>query len=227
MADGWIKIHRKVFDNELYFAEKFSRFHAFLDLVLLAYHKQGLYITRGIEIQLERGQLVIPVRNLVQRWQWSSTKVLHFLGELEQLGMIKTERSNVATIITIINYEKYQSEGETGTQIGTLKNNETGTLKKPLNTRKQRQNKGYEKTQTGTQKTGTLKMPLNTGVYEQNLFGEKTQTGTQNEGETGTLLPIYIQEIKKYPPTPKGYESFDFSYMLPSGHTYASPLSIV
>lgn len=213
MADGWVKIHRKVFENELYFSEKFTRFQAFFDLVLLAAYKPQSYIQRGIEKKLAIGQLCITVRNLSQRWQWSVTKVLHFLCELESLKMAKVDRCKTSNIITISNYEKYQSDTETGTQTGTLKNQETGTPEKPLNPSKSSKKEGGIGTQTGTNTIGTPKKPINTSDTEGNLFDYGTQIGTPNKEDIGTQPPIYIEEKKNIPPTPKGYESFDFSFV--------------
>jgi len=210
MNEGWIKLHRSIFENELYFAEKFSRMQAFLDIVLLASYKPTKKILRGTIKNLERGQLMVTVRTLSERWQWSCSKVIDYLRKLENMQMISIERNKATNVITILNYEKYQ-DAELNPDFATKA--KTGTPKSPINTKEIEQNQGVTGTQTGTQigtpnfeekvdfknskPTGTPKSPINTTVLGQNQGETGTQTGTpkspintkeieQNQGDTGT-----------------------------------------
>lgn len=136
MSDGWIKIYRSIMDDELYFAEKFTRMQAWLDLLLLAEYKPRVLCVRGIKVSLERGQLALSIRELAVRWQWGVNKVQSFLKELAASEKIDTQKSNVVNIVTICKYEKYQivddskndeTDTQTDTQIDTQIDTQTDT----------------------------------------------------------------------------------------------------
>lgn len=110
--EGWIKLHRSICDNSLYFSEKFNRSQAWIDLLLLANHKESFYFNRGNKVDVKRGQVAWGIKNLAERWQWSKTKVSNFLNLLESEKQITQKRTNVITTITITNYDKYQSEDD-------------------------------------------------------------------------------------------------------------------
>lgn len=109
MANGWIKIHRSMFDDEWYFSEKFTREQAWIDLLLLAEYKPRVFLIRNNEVRLVRGQLAISIRNLAERWKWGINKVQSFIKELEDLKRIDTQKSHLVNVISICNYEIYQA----------------------------------------------------------------------------------------------------------------------
>lgn len=110
MSEGWISLHRKIQDNPIWTKEKFTRGQAWVDLILLANHKRGYIYVRDHKIEVKRGQVGWSQRELSKRWKWSRTKVRKFLGDLEKEQQVKQHKSNSYTIITLINYDKYQQE---------------------------------------------------------------------------------------------------------------------
>lgn len=122
--DGWIKIHRKIINDEMYYAEPFTRMQAFLDLVLIANYQPTVIYKRGIRIDVGRGQTVRSEHELAERWRWSRGKVRRFLSVLETDHKIVQQKSRVCSCISIVNYDKYQLDGTTdsttdGTTDGT------------------------------------------------------------------------------------------------------------
>lgn len=108
---GWIKLHRKVINNPYYFSEKFCRSMAWIDMLLLANHAPGIFYKRGIKVCVGKGQLGYDVDSLSKRWKWSRNKVERWLRELETSNQIVRQKSNITTLITIVNYELYQGNG--------------------------------------------------------------------------------------------------------------------
>ena len=106
---GWIKIHRQLQDNPLWTCESFTRGQAWIDLLLLASHKDTFFYKRGVKISLKRGQVGVSGKGLSERWGWSRTKVNKFLLELEKEHQIGQQKNNVTQIVTIVNYAKYQA----------------------------------------------------------------------------------------------------------------------
>lgn len=110
---GWIKIHRKIFENPFYFSEKFTRCQAWFDLLLLANFNDGFFYKRGIKVVVSRGQVGYDLDSLGLRWKWSRGKVDRFINELEKEKQVIRQKTNVTTLISIINYELYQSDDNT------------------------------------------------------------------------------------------------------------------
>ncbi|MBN1830006.1 MAG: hypothetical protein JW884_12815 [Deltaproteobacteria bacterium] len=130
---GWIKLHRSVMDTPEWLAEPFTRAQAWVDLLLLANHKTGFIRRRGILVTVGRGQVGYSVDSLAARWKWSKCKALRFFSDLKIGGRITRQtsanpeldrhsvdnqsriektipkKSSVTSLITIINYERYQS----------------------------------------------------------------------------------------------------------------------
>lgn len=107
---GWIKLHRKLQENDLWLSEPFSRGQAWVDLLLLCNHKPSFIRARGIKVSIDRGQCGWSQVKLAERWKWSRGKVIRFLDELETVQQIVQEKNNVTSLITIVNYCDYQSD---------------------------------------------------------------------------------------------------------------------
>jgi hypothetical protein len=113
---GFVKIYRKLEDNPIWKAEKFTRGQAWVDLILIANHKPGYIIKRGIRVELERGDIGWSEKQLADRWKWSRGKVRRFLidacsGEFPFLARkTDTKKKNVTSLYKIVNYTAYQGE---------------------------------------------------------------------------------------------------------------------
>jgi len=113
---GWFLIHRKIEDNPIWLAEKFTRGQAWVDLILLANHEADYFYVRNVKVNVARGQVGWSEPKLAARWKWSRTKVRNFLKMLETEQQIKIHKNNVTQIVTLVNYEKYQPKKTAGEQ---------------------------------------------------------------------------------------------------------------
>jgi hypothetical protein len=111
-GSGWVKIHRKIFDTPGYHAEPFCRNMAWIDLLLLTNHTPNFFYCRGQRINVERGQVGYSVKQLAARWGWSTGKVSTYLKHLEHDKKCERRKGNITSLITIVNYEKYQGQEE-------------------------------------------------------------------------------------------------------------------
>ena len=118
MSSGWIKLHRSMFDNELWTAEPFTKGQAWIDLIGNANHKPGSTWIRGIEIHVKRGQIAWSELTMSKRWKWSRGKVRRYLGVLQNKGMAVQQTNKLTTILTICNYDVYQSDETTDSTTG-------------------------------------------------------------------------------------------------------------
>lgn len=122
---GWIKLHRVIEDNEIWFSEPMSRAQAFIDLILTANHKDGILFVRGNKIEVKRGQNARSKKNFAARWQWSQGKVDRFLKYLKNSEQIDYVSSSETTIITITNYDKYQGNDDDASKNGEQTDEQT------------------------------------------------------------------------------------------------------
>lgn len=113
---GYIKLHRQITENKLWFSERFTKSQAWIDLLLLANHKPATFFIRGNEVKVERGQSGYAITTLAKRWKWNKRTVDKFLSMLLKDEMIHYRKSPVTTIITIKNYHLYQDDAQQNAQ---------------------------------------------------------------------------------------------------------------
>jgi hypothetical protein len=126
---GFIAIARGILDHPLVGARKpFSPLEAWQWFLLEAVWKTqriGFQAGRYVgTLNLERGQLSHSLRFIARRLGWSVKRLRTFLARLEADGMITTQTDTGQTLITICNYNNYQTalpseETQAHTQTGT------------------------------------------------------------------------------------------------------------
>jgi hypothetical protein len=118
--NGWIKLHRKIQDNEYYFAERFTKMGAWIDLMILATHKGKTFYIRGNEVKIESGQVGYSIKSLSKRWKWNDRTVTRHLNSLQTREMIQYRTNHLTTIITILNWQDYQNSTAQDTEQDTV-----------------------------------------------------------------------------------------------------------
>ena len=122
MRSGYIKLWRFSAESADYFLEPFTRWQAWIDLLLMANYKEARVCVRGIMVTVGRGQVLASEDYLADRWKWSRGKVRRYLAYLssETVQQIVQQKNNVVGVISIVNWEKYQvNTGEDDTTNGT------------------------------------------------------------------------------------------------------------
>jgi len=109
MNRGYIKLWRKIWSHKFFHEKrKFSRFEAWIDLIMLANGKDKEIIFDGKPLLIKRGQFLTSQRRLADRWRWSKTKTRDFLKLSQKhdhsIGIFSDRKKS---IITILNYSKY------------------------------------------------------------------------------------------------------------------------
>lgn len=127
-AQGWIKLHRTLAENDLWDAEPFTWGQAWVDLLMHANHKPTAIFIRGVQVDLDRGDIGWSEITMSKRWKWSRGKVRRYLGMLKTRQMIVQQTTQVTSIVSICNYSVYQGEeGSDGTPNGTADGTPGGT----------------------------------------------------------------------------------------------------
>ena len=116
MLEGWILLHRKVQECEIWDnSQPFDMRSAWVDLLLLANHKDAKMIFDYEPMTVKRGQYLTSVRKLSARWNWNKDRTLKYLRLLETLGMIHRDSNKQRTLITVEKYGVYQGVQDTNT----------------------------------------------------------------------------------------------------------------
>lgn len=106
---GWIKLSRKILQEQWYLGEKFTKAMCWIDLLLLAeWRKERTFFIRGIEVVVGRGQVAMPLTDISKRWNLAVNTVRARLREMIKDRRVSVKADNVVTRITILNWEKYQ-----------------------------------------------------------------------------------------------------------------------
>lgn len=128
MTDRWIRVSVETFEHELLGKGPFDRRSAWLWLVAHAKWKDTRVNHKGRPLELKRGQLLAGRAFLAEAWGWGEKQVRIFMELLQSENMIKKGQSSghYANVITICNYDKYQtaekehsqSDGQSGASAG-------------------------------------------------------------------------------------------------------------
>lgn len=138
---GWIKLDRQLQEHWLW-EGRFSKGQAWIDLLLLANHDDVKTPYKGEIITCKRGDVNRSMLYLAERWGWSRKAVKHFLDLLEKDGMVTTKVTTNRTVITLINWEKYQSKDSEGSNEGYSEGSNEGSNEGSTN-KKDKKDKEY------------------------------------------------------------------------------------
>ena len=113
-SQGWICLHRKIRNHPFYRERRvFSRYEAWIDLLLLANHEthEFPFEVKGgrVEmIQVSPGEIITSEVKLMEHWRWSKSKVRWFLNVLEKDRAIDRIADSKKTRIVLLNWGTYQ-----------------------------------------------------------------------------------------------------------------------
>ena len=128
---GYIKLYRDIRDHWIWSSETepFDRLHAWVDLLMMANHKDREVPFNGRMVVVKKGSRITSLHKLSERWRWSIHKVSDFLNLLEEAGMITQERNSKKTLINVVNYGFYQDSNMTKGTVKEQSGNTEGTVK--------------------------------------------------------------------------------------------------
>lgn len=105
---SYVKLNRALRDNPI--AGDPHYLAVWTWLLMLAAYKPHSVILHGIQTDLKAGQLATSVRILADKSGVKKDKIAAILVRLEKEGMIRRKASNKYTVITLVNWDKFQVE---------------------------------------------------------------------------------------------------------------------
>ena len=102
-------VDRSVFNHPVVGVQKPEWFTAWLWMLSEARWKEGRININGATVMLKRGQFSHSERFIERKFGWSKGKAGRFIARLKTEAMIEAHTEAGQTVITICNYEEYQS----------------------------------------------------------------------------------------------------------------------
>lgn len=129
-------------DNPLYKQKrKFSKFEAWIDILLSVNHREGKVLIDYSVETVNRGEFITSEVKLANKWNWDRKTVRKFLTLLQQEEMILKSSTKRWTSITVINWDKYQLDGqEVGQEVGQDRDRGLDTNKNDKNDKNDKKN---------------------------------------------------------------------------------------
>ncbi|WP_025727744.1 hypothetical protein [Heyndrickxia ginsengihumi] len=155
---GWIKLHRKILEHDIW--NDVSTFRLFTFLLLKAAHKDGVKVN-GIE--LKEGQYLRSYRKLADDLsykegrglkKYSISTIKRCFVKLIENGMVTVRETELGTLITIVNYASYQQLSDAEVVSRNASQNEVRTKsERTQNNNKNEKNEKKERRGDGTPET--------------------------------------------------------------------------
>jgi hypothetical protein len=140
--EGYIKLYRQIMDNKLWYTRPFAKGQAWVELLMMANHKDNDFLFGNKTIHIERGSFITSILKLSERWGWSQHKTKDFINFLKSCQMLDIKSDNKKSLITIANYTLYQDEE---IQKGEVKENKRRTKGEQKETNKNDKNDKNDK----------------------------------------------------------------------------------
>ncbi len=183
MELGYVRLYRKILDNPIIWKDS-DHVAIWIYLLLNATHKEISVIFKGERTILKPGQLIVGSKAIAEELNINYVKVHRVLNDFKVEKQIEKQASNKNSLITILNWEKYQScEKQNEIQVKNNCNSDEIQMKNECNTtEKQLKNNCnsteiQQKSETQSEKQIITENALNTAFNQ-----EKTSTSEkQNE----------------------------------------------
>lgn len=105
--EGWLKLHRALIESAVFSDPEVLKVWIWL-LCRVAYESHDV-LFMGKVIQLQAGQIATGRKKIAQATDLSESKVYRALNILKNLGNISIKANNKYSVITVLNWEKFQS----------------------------------------------------------------------------------------------------------------------
>lgn len=187
---GYIKLHREIMEHDLWRDERFSKGQAWVDLILMANHKDRKVIINNQFELVKRGSFITSIRKLADRWGWHHHTVETFLNLLESDNMIVRNSTRISTHIAIVNYEKYQG-------VSDFDNEDIST---PISTQNSTPISTVNSTPISTPISTQNAHQLATNNNEKNVKNDKNDKNEKNEKKiilTDTKVSVSQTEVRQ------------------------------
>lgn len=116
MDRGYIKLFRKIQQNDFWSEKPFHPALAWIDLILMVNANPAKIQFNGENITIRRGQKLTSYTQLADRWGWSRKRVANQFKKWDIEVQIIGKGREKAVLLTLTNYNNYRQSGTTKEQ---------------------------------------------------------------------------------------------------------------
>lgn len=150
-SSGWFKLHRELFDKAIWQCSTIEQRLILITLLTMASHKETTWEWQGTQFNIHSGQFITSLKSIAAKAGpgISIQNVRTALDKFERYEFLTNKSTNKNRLITIVNWDLYQSnESElttnlTGNQQAT--NKQLTTIKNDKNEKKDIYTEDFEK----------------------------------------------------------------------------------
>lgn len=112
---GWIRIHRKLLDNPIWYQSPPAYGKIWITMLLMANHEDNEWYFCGEKIKCKRGQFVTSIKSIREASgsHITTNNVRGALATMLATGLITSKPTRKGRLITIVNWELYQGGKKT------------------------------------------------------------------------------------------------------------------
>lgn len=110
MNEGWVKLHRAVCESAVFDDAEILRLWIYI--LINAAHKDHDTIYQGKIVHIKKGEFVTGRKILAREFKLSESKIYRMLTTLAELGNIEIKSNNKFSLVTVVNWAKYQDDSE-------------------------------------------------------------------------------------------------------------------
>jgi hypothetical protein len=110
---GWIKLHRKIVENEIWKERRvFSRAECWIDILLEVRHNEQPVnvVIKNCIVECQQGQSVRSIEQWAARWGMNKSKARRVLDLFKRCSMIDLECVKVSTRLTVLKFSEYNDQ---------------------------------------------------------------------------------------------------------------------
>ena len=200
--EGWIKIHRKILENPIICKDS-DYLAVWIYLLLNATHKEIPALFKGKKIILQKGQLITGRKSMASQLKISESKIFRIINDYKSEQQIEQQTSNKNSLITILNWDKYQQIEQQNEQ---QMNNKRTTNEQQMNTNKNVKNGRNNisaSEETSSADTAKANSKHKYGEYGNVLLKDEELQKLKEEYENWEELIKYLDEYIEM----KGYKA--------------------
>ena len=131
--DGWLKLYRSILDSAVF--QDAEVLKVWIWLLCNVSFEQHDTVCYGKVIHLKPGQIATGRKKIAQCTDLNENKVYRALTVLKSLGNIEIKATNKYSIITVVNWDKYQEENVKRTSSEQQNNSKTTTEEQQIDSK--------------------------------------------------------------------------------------------
>ena len=209
--NGWIKLHKSITEHWLWDDPVILR--AWLDLLMSVNYTDKKVLFNGKLIIVKAGQIITSIRKLSERWGCTRRKASRIIQLFTQDNMVELKTDRNGTLLTVVNYGKYQDMRDTESTTQDTTESTTQSTTESSQHKNIKNNKEYKKESEEPELAQIKPSRFPTGKY-QNVFLSQEECASLSRDYGLVESQRVIEKLSEYMATHKTKYKDDGHYAI-------------